>query len=502
MELRDEFSTGSNSSSAGEFPYTSGIYPKMYQAKPWTIRQYSGFGTAKEANENFKKLILAGNSGISIAFDLPTQMGLNPNTQLAKYECGKIGVSVNTLSDMRLLLDGIDLGEISTSMTINSTAGVLLLMYELVASERGIPKEKLVGTIQNDILKEFITRSTHIFPVEHSIRFTNDVFEYCFNELPNWNPISVSGYHFSEAGASPAQELAFTISNAVFYLEGAISRGLPADLIARRFTFFFSARTNLLEEVAKFRAARRIWAKTLKEKFFITDTNSLKMRIHAQTAGSQLTATGLENNFSRVAIQSLAAVFGGVQSLHTNSYNEAISLPTEQSSKLAINTQYIILHETDLATVVDPFEGSYVIENLTNSIESSVNDILHRIEDNGGVVNCIESNFQRSLIEQESYLAAKNISKGIMKIVGINSGIITEFDSLNSSSNFINESVSKNETGADNLLELTDKIFKELIDAANGNENVMYPIKRLLIKNVSLSQIIDVLKSQWGTWAN
>ena len=500
MKDRDEFLTGTNFSSAGEFPYTSGIYPKMYQTKPWTIRQYSGFGTARDANKNFKKLILAGNSGISIAFDLPTQMGLSPNSPLAKYEYGKIGVSVNTLSDMRSLLDGIDLSKISTSMTINSTAGILLLMYELVASERGFSRDQLSGTIQNDILKEFITRSTHIFPIQHSVRFTNDIFEYCFNEMPNWNPISVSGYHFSEAGASVVQELAFTISNAIFYLEGAISRGLPADQIARRFTFFFSAKTNILEEVAKFRAARSIWAKILKEKFNIDDTNSLKMRIHAQTAGSQLTAVDLENNFSRVTIQALAAIFGGVQSLHTNSYNEAISLPTEKSSKLAINSQYIILEETDLTKAVDPFEGSYVVENLTMSIQSQVNDLLLKINNQGGVLNCIESNFQRSLIEQESYLTAKNISEGKTKIVGINSGITTGSDSLAASSNFINEVAPIQEKYTDNLFSIYDTVFEDLINAATGKVNIMYPIKKLLANNVSMSKIIEVLKSQWGSY--
>ena len=502
MNEDDEFINSTNASNAGEFPFTSGIYPNMYQAKSWTIRQYSGFGTAKAANQNFKNLISAGNSGISIAFDLPTQMGLDPSSPLAKYEYGKIGVSVNNLSDMRTLLDGIDLDKISTSMTINSTAGILLLMYELVATERGFSKDQLSGTIQNDILKEFITRSTHIFPIQHSVRFTSDIFEYCFNELPNWNPISVSGYHFSEAGATVVQEIAFTISNAIFYLEEAISRGLPVEQIARRFTFFFSAKTNILEEVAKFRAARSIWAKTLKRKFSIDDIGSLKMRIHAQTAGSQLTSSGLENNFSRVTIQALAAIFGGVQSLHTNSYNEAISLPTETSSKLAINTQYIVLHETDITKFVDPFRGSHAIENLTLTIESQVNDLLHKIDSNGGVINCIESNFQRTLIEQESYLLARNVTEGKNKIVGINSGSVTENDPFSTTSSFINNITPKPAMRLNATFDSKDKIFKELIDAAAGESNVMYPIKSLLVKNVSLSQIIDVLKSQWGSYQN
>jgi len=502
MNKDDEFITSTDTSNAGEFPFTSGIYPKMYQTKSWTIRQYSGFGTAKDANQNFKSLISAGNSGISIAFDLPTQMGLSPSSPLAKYEYGKIGVSVNNLSDMRMLLDGIELDKISTSMTINSTAGILLLMYELVATERGISKDQLSGTIQNDILKEFITRSTHIFPIRHSIRFTSDIFDYCFHELPSWNPISVSGYHFSEAGATVVQEVAFTISNAIFYLEEAISRGLPVEQIARRFTFFFSAKTNILEEVAKFRAARSIWATVLKNKFSIDDADSLKMRIHAQTAGSQLTSSGLENNFSRVTIQALAAIFGGVQSLHTNSYNEAISLPTETSSKLAINTQYIILDETDITKFVDPFRGSHVIESLTSSIESQVNDLLQKIDSKGGVVNCIESNFQRTLIEQESYLLARNVAEGKTKIVGINSGSITESDPFSTSSSFINEITPKPEMLSDSTFNTNDKIFKELIEAAAGETNIMYPIKSLLIKDVSLSQIIDVLKLQWGSYQN
>lgn len=502
MKDRDGFLNDTNSSPAGEFPYTSGIYPNMYQTKPWTIRQYSGFGTAEDANQNFKKLILAGNAGISIAFDLPTQMGLDPLSPLAKHEYGKVGVSINTLNDMRTLLDGIDLSKISTSMTINSTAGIILLMYELVASERGFSKDQLSGTIQNDILKEFITRSTHIFPIRHSIRFTNDIFEYCFKEMPQWNPISVSGYHFSEAGASAVQELAFTISNAIFYLEGAIAKGLPANEIARRFTFFFAAKTNMLEEVAKFRAARSIWAKVLKEKFSITDVSSLKMRIHAQTAGSQLTSKGLENNFTRVTIQALAAIFGGVQSLHTNSYNEAISLPTENSSKLAINTQYIILEETDLTSVVDPFRGSYAIESLTLSIESQVNTLLHAIDNRGGVLACIESNFQRSLIEHEAYLVAKSISEGQTKIVGINSGVATEDDSLSNSSDFRNKGQYVKKDFVENFSNIDGDIFKELINSAIGETNIMYPIKKLLVKNISMSQIVDVLKSQWGCFQN
>ena len=486
----------------GEFPYTSGLYPNMYKAKSWNIKQYAGYGDAESANLNFKKLISSGSSGISIAFDLPTQMGISPESNLAKFEVGRIGVFVNTLDDMRILLQGINLKDISTSMTINASAGILLLMYQIVAEENGIDTNQLRGTIQNDLLKEFITRSTYIFPPRPSMRFTNDIFAYCAKELPKWNPISVSGYHFSEAGANASQEIAFAISNGVYYLESALSYGLDIEKLAEKFTFFFSAKTNLLEEVAKFRAARSLWAKILKKKFNFSSPKSLQMRVHAQTAGSQLCAFGIENNQARVTIQALAAIIGGVQSLHTNSYNEALSLPTENSSKLAINIQHIIKEETDITFAPDPMRGSFVIENLTSKIESEVLEIIQNIEDLGGVVNAIESGYQRSLIENSSYKEAKDLAESRKKIVGLNIGAPLYDDELGKNPYFTqgkNMSVSSVNFTASRI---EKNAFSELKKCAQSDKNVMYPIKDLVRQGASVSQISDILRECWGTYNN
>ncbi len=485
----------------GEFPYTSGLYPNMYKEKSWNIKQYAGYGNAESANLNFKKLINSGSSGISIAFDLPTQMGIAPESNLAKFEVGRIGVFINTLDDMRILLQGINLKDISTSMTINASAGILLLMYQIVAEENGIDANQLRGTIQNDLLKEFITRSTYIFPPRPSMRFTNDIFGYCAKELPKWNPISVSGYHFSEAGANASQEVGFAISNGVYYLESALSYGLDIEKLAEKFTFFFSAKTNLLEEIAKFRAARTIWAKILKNKFNFSSPKSLQMRIHAQTAGSQLCAFGIENNQARVTIQALAAIFGGVQSLHTNSYNEALSLPTENSSKLAINIQHIIKEETDITFAPDPMRGSYVVENLTSKIELEVLDIIQNIEDLGGVINAIESGYQRSLIENSSYQEAKDLADNKKKIVGFNIGA-TLNDDLGQNPYFTQgkDMSSASVNIATSIIEKS--AFSELKKCAQSDKNVMYPIKDLIKQGASVSEISDSLRECWGTYNN
>jgi len=486
----------------GEFPYTSGIYPNMYKEKSWNIKQYAGYGSAESANLNFKKLINSGSSGISIAFDLPTQMGIGPESNLARFEVGRIGVSVNKLDDMRKLLDGINLSNISTSMTINASAGILLLMYQIIAEENGIEAHQLRGTIQNDLLKEFITRSTYIFPPRPSIRFTNDIFDYCAKELPKWNPISVSGYHFSEAGASPPQEIAFAISNGVYYLESALSYGLDIETLAEKFTFFFSAKTNLLEEIAKFRAARSLWAKILKNKFNFSSPKSLQMRIHAQTAGSQLSAVGIENNQARVTIQALAAIFGGVQSLHTNSYNEALSLPTENSSKLAINIQHIIKEETDITFAPDPLRGSYVIENLTSEIELEGLKIIHNIEELGGVINAIEAGYQRSLIENSSYKEAKELAENKKKIVGLNIGATINDNELEKNSYFRQENNTNKSSVNLTASNLEKSTFSELKKCAKSQKNVMYPIKDLIKKGASVGQISDILRECWGTYNN
>ena len=482
----------------GKFPFTAGIYEDMYRSKKWNIKQYAGYGNAKESNLYFKQLISSGSSGISIAFDLPTQMGLDPTSSFAKYERGKVGVSISSLSDMRKLLDGIDLTKISTSMTINATAPILLLMYQIVAEEQGFNPRTLRGTIQNDIIKEFISRSTYIFPPQESMRLTCDTFEYCTKELPAWNPISVSGYHFAEAGATPALELALTISNGLTYLSSIKDRGLDPEIIAEKFTFFFCAKTNLIEEVAKFRAARKVWSTLLQQNFNFKSERALKMRIHAQTAGSQLTSIGINNNYARVTLQALAAVLGGVQSLHTNAVNEALSLPTDSTSKLAINIQHILIEETDLLGYVDPIGGSHVFEELTLNLENETLAIISEIEELGGVLSCLESGFQRALIEKNAFKEAILISNDEKGIVGINRGLEVEDDDLESL-----HFIKKTSYHEDNNSHLHSKKFHQsdfetLRESAGGQSNILYPMKELILKGASVAEITETLKLCWG----
>ncbi|MGH3454437.1 MAG: acyl-CoA mutase large subunit family protein, partial [Nocardioidaceae bacterium] len=354
----------------GAYPYTRGVYPTMYTGRPWTMRQYAGFGTAAESNERYHQLIAHGTTGLSVAFDLPTQMGYDSDSPTVHGEVGKVGVAIDSIEDMRLLFDGIPLGKVSTSMTINAPAALLMLLYELVAEDQGVPGDRLTGTIQNDVLKEYIARGTYIYPPQESLRLITDTFGYCRAELPKWNTISISGYHMAEAGATPAQEIAFTLANGIEYVRAAIASGQDVDEFAPRLAFFFVSRTTLLEEVAKFRAARRIWARVMREEFVATEPKSQMLRFHTQTAGVQLTAQQPEVNLVRVAVQALAAVLGGTQSLHTNSYDEAIGLPTEKAARLALRTQQVLAYETDVTKTVDPFAGSYYVEALTDEIEA------------------------------------------------------------------------------------------------------------------------------------
>ena len=371
----------------GEYPYTRGIYPAMYTARPWTMRQYSGFSTAAESNRRYHQLIEAGSTGLSVAFDLPTQMGYDSDAPAARGEVGKVGVAIDSIEDMRMLLRGIPLDSVSTSMTINAPAAVLLLLYQLVAAEQGIGPDRLAGTIQNDILKEYIARGTYIYPPQPSLRLVADTFAYCQAELPRWNTISISGYHMAEAGATAVQEIAFTLANAVEYVRAAIAAGLGVDEFGPRLSFFFVARTTLLEEVAKFRAARRMWARIMRDEFGAANPRSLMLRFHTQTAGVQLTAQQPEVNMARVTVQALAAVLGGTQSLHTNSYDEAIALPTEKAARLALRTQQVLAYETDLTSTVDPFAGSYAVESMTSDIEEAAAELMARVEDLGGAVS-------------------------------------------------------------------------------------------------------------------
>jgi methylmalonyl-CoA mutase N-terminal domain/subunit len=405
----------------GAYPYTRGVYPTMYTGRPWTMRQYAGFGTAKESNERYHQLVAAGTGGLSVAFDLPTQMGYDSDDPIASGEVGKVGVAIDSIGDMQVLFGGLPLDQVSTSMTINAPAAVLLLLYQLVAAEQGVDGAKLTGTIQNDVLKEYIARGTYIFPPKQSLRLISDIFAYCRTELPRWNTISISGYHMAEAGATPAQEVAFTLANAKEYVLAAQAAGLSVDDIGPRLSFFFVARTTLLEEVAKFRAARRVWARIVRDEFGSTNPKSQMLRFHTQTAGVQLTAQQPEVNLIRVALQGLGAVLGGTQSLHTNSFDEAIALPTQKAARLALRTQQVIAYETDVCTTVDPFAGSYVVESLTDDLEEAIENLLRAVEDRGGAVAAIEQGFQKDEIERSAYRITTEIDSGERTVVGVNS---------------------------------------------------------------------------------
>src|SRR5436305_4468260 len=405
----------------GEFPFTRGVYPSMYTGRPWTIRQYAGFGAARESNERYHQLVEAGTTGLSVAFDLPTQMGYDSDDPVAHGEVGKVGVAIDSVEDMRVLFDGIPLDRVSTSMTINAPASLLLLLYQLVGEEHGVAGNALTGTIQNDILKEYIARGTYIFPPQPSLRLVTDVFRYCRSEIPKWNTISISGYHMAEAGATPAQEIAFTIADGIEYVRAAVATGQDVDDFAPRLAFFFVARTTLLEEVAKFRAARRIWAQVMRDEFGAKNPKSLMLRFHTQTAGVQLTAQQPEVNLIRVTAQAMAAIFGGTQSLHTNSFDEAIALPTEKAARLAVRTQQVLANETDLTATVDPFAGSYAVERMTDEVESAARALMATVEEMGGAVAAIERGFQKREIEQAAYETAQQIEAGSRVVVGVNS---------------------------------------------------------------------------------
>src|SRR5215813_12901413 len=404
----------------GRYPFTRGIYPGMYTTRPWTIRQYAGFATAQASNERYHQLIAAGTTGLSVAFDLPTQMGFDSDAPMAHGEVGKVGVAIDSIEDMRTLLHDIPLDTVSTSMTINAPAAVLLLLYQLVAEEQGVAAGALTGTIQNDILKEYIARGTYIYPPQPSLRLVADTFAYCRREMPRWNTISISGYHMAEAGATPVQEVAFTLANAMEYVRAALASGLAVDEFAPRLSFFFVARTTLLEEVAKFRAARRLWARIMAGEFGAADPRSQMLRFHTQTAGVQLTAQQPEVNLARVTLQALAAVLGGTQSLHTNSYDEAIALPTQKAATLALRTQQVLAFETDLTATADPFAGSYAVESMTDDLEAAANDLITRVEDLGGAVAAIERGFQKAEIERSAYRIARQIDDGERVVVGVN----------------------------------------------------------------------------------
>ncbi|MGK5679251.1 acyl-CoA mutase large subunit family protein [Actinoplanes sp. URMC 104] len=488
----------------GAFPYTRGVYPTMYTKRPWTMRQYAGFGTAAESNARYHQLLAAGTMGLSVAFDLPTQMGYDSDDPIAHGEVGKVGVAIDSIDDMRQLFDGIPLDRVSTSMTINAPGSVLLLLYQLVAEEQGVPGSALQGTIQNDILKEYIARGTYIFPPKPSLRLVADTFAYCRAEIPKWNTISISGYHMAEAGASPAQEIAFTLANGMEYVRAALAAGLAVDDFAPRLSFFFVARTTLLEEIAKFRAARRMWARIMRDEFGARDPKSLMLRFHTQTAGVQLTAQQPEVNLVRVAIQALGAVAGGTQSLHTNAYDEALALPTEKSARLALRTQQVLAYESGLTGTVDPFAGSYAIEAMTDEIERQATELIERVFAHGSAVEAIEQGFQKQEIETSAYRIANEIDNGERVVVGVN--------------RFAAESEERYEPlRVDPAIEAAqvarlarlrserdgaavESALADLAKAAGGSDNVLPLMKEALRLRATVGEVCHTLRGVWGVY--
>ena len=486
----------------GHYPFTRGVYPTMYTTRPWTMRQYAGFATAEDSNRRYHELIEAGTTGLSVAFDLPTQMGYDSDAPLAHGEVGKVGVAIDSVEDMRILLRGIPLGEVSTSMTINAPAALLLLMYQLVAEEEGVPASALTGTIQNDILKEYIARGTYIYPPVPSLRLVADTFAYCRAEIPRWNTISISGYHMAEAGATPVQEIGFTLANAREYVRAAVRSGLAVDEFAPRLSFFFVARTTLLEEVAKFRAARRLWARIMREEFGARDPKSQMLRFHTQTAGVQLTAQQPEVNLARVTVQALAAVLGGTQSLHTNAYDEAIALPSQKAARLAVRTQQVIANETDLTATVDPFAGSYAVESMTDDIEDAADELMARIEQLGGAVAAIEQGFQKAEIERSAYQVTREIDDGVRVVVGVNKFTVPSDEPYE----LLPVDPALEQKQAQRLASLrSDRDageFRRRIDdlkkAATGSQNVLIPLREALRHRTTVGEVCDALRDVWG----
>ena len=488
----------------GEYPYARGVYPTMYRGRPWTMRQYAGFGTAGETNARFKYLVDNGQTGLSVAFDLPTQMGRDSDHPLALGEVGKVGVAIDSLLDMRDLFDGIPLKDVSTSMTINATASILLLLYSLVAEEQGVEKDNITGTTQNDILKEYLARGTYIYPPAPSMRITTDIFAYCARELPRWNTISISGYHIREAGSTAVQELAFTLSDAIAYVEAASQAGLEVDEFAPRLSFFFNAHNDLFQEVAKYRAARRMWARIMKERFGATDERSLKLRFHTQTAGSSLTAQQAENNIVRTTVQALSAILGGTQSLHTNGFDEALALPTEKSARIALRTQQILANEAGLTDTADPLGGSYYVESLTDAVEEGAWEYIKRIDEMGGAVRAIENRFMQREIEEAAFRYQCEVEKEERIIVGVNRYITDEEADIELHS--VDEVIRDRQTQRLEKLKdsrnnsAVEKALADLEHAAQGTDNLLYPMKDALANLATLGEVSDVLRKVYGQY--
>ena len=488
----------------GEYPFTRGVYPSMYTGRPWTMRQYAGFGNAQESNERYRQLLAAGQTGLSVAFDLPTQMGYDSDHPMAHGEVGKVGVAIDSVDDMGVLFRDIPLDKVSTSMTINAPAATLLLMYQLVAEQQGVPGSALTGTIQNDVLKEYIARGTYIYPPAASLRLITDIFAYCRTELPKWNTISISGYHMAEAGATPAQEIAFTLADGVEYVRAAIAAGMDVDEFAPRLAFFFVSRTTLLEEVAKFRAARRMWARIMREEFGAKNPKSLMLRFHTQTAGVQLTAQQPEVNLIRVAVQGLAAVLGGTQSLHTNSFDEAIALPTEKAARLALRTQQVLAYETDVTKTVDPFAGSYVVESLTDELEAAAQALMDQVAERGGAVAAIEQGFQKSEIERSAYRIANEIDDGERIVVGVNKFTLEAEEHYEPLRVDPTIEAQQSERLAQLRAERDNAAVTAALDAlrraAEGTDNCLPPMKEALAARATGGEVADALRDVWGVY--
>ncbi len=488
----------------GQYPFTRGVQPTMYRGKFWTMRQYAGFGTAEESNKRYKFLLSQGTMGLSVAFDLPTQIGYDSDDPLSEGEVGRVGVAIDTLADMEILFKDIPLDKVSTSMTINAPASILLAMYIVVGEKNGVPRNKLSGTIQNDILKEYIARGTYIFPPKPSMRLVTNVFEFCSKEVPRWNTISISGYHIREAGATAAQEIGFTLANAIAYVQSAIDAGLNVDEFAKRISFFFNSHNDLFEEIAKFRAARRLWAKIMKERFKAKDERAMMMRFHTQTAGSSLTAQQPDNNIIRTTIQALAAVLGGTQSLHTNSKDEALALPTEKSAQIALRTQQIIAYESGVINTIDPMAGSYFVEALTDELEKEAEAYINKIDELGGSPAAIELGFIQREIQNSAYQYQKDIESGNRIIVGVNKYVVAEEESQEIL--HINpelekkqiEFIKKVKQERDNIA-VKEKL-QDLKKAAAGTENLMPYIIEAVRVYASIGEICNTLREVFGEY--
>ena len=486
----------------GEFPFTRGPYPDMYRGRPWTIRQYAGFASAEESNARYRYLLERGQTGLSIAFDLPTQLGYDSDDPRAQGEVGRTGVAIDSLADMEILLAGIPLGEVSTSMTINAPASLLLLLYELVAESQGVDGAALRGTVQNDILKEYIARGNYIFPPRPSMRLTTDLFAYCAERIPSWNTISISGYHIREAGSTAVQELAFTLANGVAYCTAAVDAGLSPDEFGARLSFFFNAHNDFFQEVAKFRAARRLWARIMRERFGATNPKALALRFHAQTGGSTLTAQQPENNVVRVAVQALAAACGGAQSLHTNSYDEALALPTEHAATIALRTQQILQNEAGTTATADPLGGSYYIESLTDELEGRARELIARVDELGGAVAAVEQGFVQAEIEESAFRWQQQVEAGERVIVGVNRYAAASEEPI--------ELHTIDPEAERRQLERTARLRAErdgaaveaalarVREGARGTENMLFPMRDALRAHCTVGEICGVLREEWG----